>query len=1239
MLKVNKADIENLNDSELRELIGLLCESELNSQMHSSVAVTYGGNQDASDGGVDVRVSLKSGTLEGGYIPRNKTLFQVKVPSMSAASIEKEMKPEGILRESIKEVICNKGAYIIVSSKSDCTDSMLENRLSKMKECVHEVGEKHDGYVDFYDCNRIVSWTNTYPSAIFWVKNKKGVSTSGWSTFSEWRDINNELQNEFIFDEKSFIYKENYSVENRIPVIDGIDEIRNILKEKAKSVRIAGMSGVGKTRLAYALFDNKIGVDALDQYLVLYCDMGNQPNPTPIELIRWLISSKTRAIVIVDNCLKEQHSKLAKLVNSTNSSLSLLTIEYDAKEDDVIETDNYYMASSENTIIERYLKNCFPEIHHANIGKIVETSGGNFRMARYFAVSVEKNKPIGILNSSELFDRLFMEENKINENLLQTAEVCSLLFSFNITDELKLLSELTDLSFTQLRRNVAKLEDMQLIQSRGEMRALLPHGLANKLASNFLKTIPVERLVDVLTGKHRVLLSFSRRLKLLYEDENSQKAAGELLDNTDLFSDFSNISNQNMNILSNLSFIISEKILRRIENNEETFFSLENKNRKEFVNILIDIAYKQDLFDRVIGLLFDFALLEKDTHSSSTRNSIKNLFQLLLSGTHATIEQRLKSIELLLYKGTDDATHFAFQLIDELLKTGDFIGYHMDLTYTRPDYGYEPKLYDEYHDWYEKVIGYLFEKYELNLNIDEIKIVVAKNFRPLLKRGMIDSLEKFINDVMKEDTWPEMWVSIKNTKHFDGEGIPSKILNRLDELEEKTKPRNIKEEFKIYVQDERMTYIDIEHHEDSLSIEKKVFDLGLKFGENFEILKSNIDIFRGKLNYRVVEFGKGLVSSKVDFFRILNLLIQEMTEKRIINCDDLLKGMFLGISSDKNKISKALEIILQHSTLKRIYPYLQASYQLKRTDIERVVKSLKDPDIPMTQYSHLKHKLDELSIGDIIYYFNNIPKSNEGIEIIIGTIFWLFYNKRFDSRLNLIASKIILRYEFKNNFNNSGSEYEFGKVSEIVFTDGGLEEEVRHFFREFKNKIENEYISFDEVESVFKHIIHSYPNEFLDVFFFEKLSNSPFMLKHFLKSFNVLGNDCLDCIDPEILFDWANENERFEDITICLKPMEIEQETGNYSWTEFSEKVIDVARERENTELLETLSKSIYSQSYENTTSQHINKMKALLIEVANKGEEFLQKFVNNTIDILNKREKENRQWEKEITERYNTFE
>ena len=69
IFEVTDEQIERLNATDLRTLVGLLCEEKVRLQGHSPVSVTRGGNQKASDGGFDVRVSLHENAAIAGYGP------------------------------------------------------------------------------------------------------------------------------------------------------------------------------------------------------------------------------------------------------------------------------------------------------------------------------------------------------------------------------------------------------------------------------------------------------------------------------------------------------------------------------------------------------------------------------------------------------------------------------------------------------------------------------------------------------------------------------------------------------------------------------------------------------------------------------------------------------------------------------------------------------------------------------------------------------------------------------------------------------------------------------------------------------------------------------------------------------------------------------------------------------------------------------------------------------------------
>ncbi|UIJ87232.1 hypothetical protein LZK77_04425 [Rhizobium leguminosarum] len=78
MFEIVGDDIAQLNDTDLRALIGLLCEAEMHRQALPVTAVTWGGSQNAGDGGLDVRVEVPAGGTISGIIPSPSTGFQVK---------------------------------------------------------------------------------------------------------------------------------------------------------------------------------------------------------------------------------------------------------------------------------------------------------------------------------------------------------------------------------------------------------------------------------------------------------------------------------------------------------------------------------------------------------------------------------------------------------------------------------------------------------------------------------------------------------------------------------------------------------------------------------------------------------------------------------------------------------------------------------------------------------------------------------------------------------------------------------------------------------------------------------------------------------------------------------------------------------------------------------------------------------------------------------------------------------
>jgi hypothetical protein len=164
MFEITGDDIAALNDEDLRTLVGRLCEAELRRRGLPLSAVTWGDNQTAADGGLDVRVALPVGTPMSGFIPATATGFQAKASDMPRSKIAEEMKPKPArsLRPVIAELAEAAGAYIIVSSKGSTADKTLTSRRKAMAQAVKDLPTAPGLTLDFYDRNRVATWVRDH---------------------------------------------------------------------------------------------------------------------------------------------------------------------------------------------------------------------------------------------------------------------------------------------------------------------------------------------------------------------------------------------------------------------------------------------------------------------------------------------------------------------------------------------------------------------------------------------------------------------------------------------------------------------------------------------------------------------------------------------------------------------------------------------------------------------------------------------------------------------------------------------------------------------------------------------------------------------------------------------------------------------------------------------------------------------------------------------------------------------
>lgn len=333
--------------------------------------------------------------------------------------------------------------------------------------------------------------------------------------------------------------------DKEITVLEGIQKFRDLINRRPAIIRLTGLSGVGKTRFLEELFDENVGVNALDSSKVIYADAAETLTPCAEQMVRELILKNEKVIVILDNCSAELHSVLMKICKAEETrEVSLITVEYDVKERNTEETETFVLKPASDVTIEELIAKNYENIPLPTIKRIVEISGGNARLALLFATSLLKyNKNINAISNSELFKRLFWQRGQEDKELRKTAEVFSLLYSVDYEDEgedgeLRKLCELAELTLKEARFNLEELKQRGILQTRGKWCAILPHGLSNYLAINaiqcYRENIVIEAIIE--NGTKRMKTSFAHRLTFLGNNDIVIKISEQWLDK-----EFSNI--------------------------------------------------------------------------------------------------------------------------------------------------------------------------------------------------------------------------------------------------------------------------------------------------------------------------------------------------------------------------------------------------------------------------------------------------------------------------------------------------------------------------------------------------------------------------------------------------------------------------------------------------------------------------------------------------------------------------
>jgi hypothetical protein len=453
-------------------------------------------------------------------------------------------------------------------------------------------------------------------------------------------------------------------------------------------------------------------------------------------------------------------------------------------------------------------------------------------------------------------------------------------------------------------------------------------------------------------------------------------------------------------------------------------------------------------------LLCQFSLSEGKTENyNSIRDILKSLFQLYLSGTHATKEQRLDVIKNLISTANEQSVYLAFELLDSSLEAWHFSSSHsFDFGANPRDFGYRPKTNQDVADWYQLFIEYTSEFITNKTpHSERAKKVLGKSLRSLWRQNHLRNLiESTCIKISTLGMWADGFSAIHDILKWDCKTSTEKEKQRLQSIANQLSPKSLLDDINMYVLADKWKFHDLDEYDESgILIEhgyKKgqqyAIDLGVKVANtDSQLLQSMLTelLSYSGSNSNLFEFGEGCAEGTHNNQELLTLTIsalEEIPEKeRNIN---FLCGQIKHLSKVNISLTNTfLDKFMTHPELKKYFILVQLSYVIDQDAIARILKALKENTSPVWMYRNLACGRSHEPIPDdqLCEILDLIWKQQDGQAVAIEILSMRFHELKQNQHyvvsdlLKEKSASLLASFNYAEERGNSGgSDYSLTQI-------------------------------------------------------------------------------------------------------------------------------------------------------------------------------------------------------------------
>lgn len=736
------------------------------------------------DGGLDAYLGSEI-PADHPWLPKGKSGWQFKaVNNFSVAETKNEVlnDQKNALKPRIDKLLKENATYVLAISGKDYVPTDLEERENALKRVFKENGYP-DAKVKIYSSGQIADWASTLPSVVAHLKHDR----INFKDFMQWQNII-DLQEEFVPDAER----------NRLITSFRKHIIENQSSNRSTIIRLVGLSGVGKTRLAYECLND----DNLRD-MVLYLE---SPDKLPsAKFNEFAQNAEIRAILVIDDCSNLDFVRLAKEADFIGGRFTFITLDYDIDKPRDANDIHQELFPLDNAASEILVKKVAPDLPDNARKKIIDFSEGFpiilKKLSENFVshADILSASTLNALGINSVLDRIIEGRGAgsypINE-IRRVLTRLSLFKRIGWDDELSVqgqrLCEIEGITWSEARMVVEEQENRKLIVRGGRYRYVTPLPLAINLSSTWLHAMDdknIRAFYDKL-GSEMQEAFLARLADLGYTEYAKEKLRGflsqynyETLNTSTGSGIFLYLSKADHSFSMNML----NKILASCSKEQLLAFSA---GRRNIVWVLEKNAWWEDTFSSAASLLLKLADAENESWSNNATGAFIALFQTYLGGTEVPVWERFSVLKDALLSGNKDTQKIAIKAIGSSLNLT-----HAFRTSNSEEQGFiipPPEWMPKTSVDLERAVTGAFSLVNIAQNSPdkEIQLIASRlilsHARELISVGFLDLVLKELSFIQNNysELAPEVIGAVEQILYYDGKMIPPPVRETIAEFRE-----------------------------------------------------------------------------------------------------------------------------------------------------------------------------------------------------------------------------------------------------------------------------------------------------------------------------------------------------------------------------------------------------------------------------------------------------------------------